>query len=121
MQKEFWFYLQWFFHNYSSKLLINVKENQKKGDNSGKKHFVKKWIFGISSHGYSDPTYVIVTIVWSKLWRAVPEQTDGVTDWQTDRKVKTEGPKIMFIESRLRLTLIIGGPIMAGFPRVFSS
>ena len=34
MQKKFWFYLQRFFHNYSSKLLINVKENQEKGDNS---------------------------------------------------------------------------------------
>ena len=111
MQKEFWFYLQWFVHNYSSKLLINVKENQKKGDNSGKKHFVKKWIFGISSHGYSDRKYVIVTILWSKLWRAVPEQTDRLTDRRTDRKVKTEGSKIMFIASRLRLTLIIGGPI----------
>ena len=32
------------------------------------------------------------------------------TDGRTDRKVKTEGPKIIFIESRLRLTLIIGGP-----------
>ena len=64
MQKEFWFYLQWFVHNYSSKLLINVKENQKKGDNSGKKRFVKKWIFGISSHDHSDPKYVVVTILW---------------------------------------------------------
>ena len=44
----------------------------------------------------------------------MPEQTDRLTDRltdrRTDRKVKTEGPKIMFIESRLRLTLIIGGP-----------
>ena len=45
----------------------------------------------------------------------MPEQTDRLTDRltdrRTDRKVKTEGPKIMFIESRLQLTLIIGGPI----------
>ena len=107
MQKEFWFYLHWFSHNYPSKLLINLKENQKKGDNSGKKQFFEKKVFGISSDGHSDPKYVVVTILWSKLWRAVPEQTD----WLTDREVKTEGPKIMFIESRLRLTLIIGGPI----------
>ena len=31
MQKEFWFYLHWFSHNQSSKLLINLKENQKGG------------------------------------------------------------------------------------------
>ena len=105
MQKEFWFYLHWFSHNYSSKLLINLKEKQKNGDNSGKKQFFKKRIFGISSDGHSDPKYVVVTIVWSKLWRAVPEQTDRLTDWRTDIKVKTEGPKIMFIESRLQLTL----------------
>ena len=114
MQKEFCFYLHWFCHNYSSKLLINLKENQKKGNNSGKKHFFKKQVFGISSHGYSDSKYVVVRTLWSKLWRAEPEQTDRLTDWQTDwqtdRKVKTEGPKIMLIESRLRLTLIIGGP-----------
>ena len=45
----------------------------------------------------------------------MPEQTDRLTDRltdrRTDRKVKTEVPKIMFIASRLRLTLIIGGPI----------
>ena len=110
MQKEFCFYLHWFSHNYSSKLLINLKENQKKGNNSGKNNFSKKQVIGISSHGYSDPKYVVVTALWSKLWRAAPEQTDRVTDGRTDREVKTEGPKIMFIECRLRLTLIIGGP-----------
>ena len=41
MQKEFWFYLHWFSHNNSSKLLINLKENQTKGHNSGKKQFFK--------------------------------------------------------------------------------
>ena len=41
MQKEFWFYLPWFSHNYSSKLLINLKENQTKGHNSGNKQFFK--------------------------------------------------------------------------------
>ena len=41
MQKEFWFYLHWFSHNYSSKLLINLKENQTKGHNSGNKQFFK--------------------------------------------------------------------------------
>ena len=41
MQKEFWFYLHWFSHNYSSKLLINLKENQTKGHNSGKIIFSK--------------------------------------------------------------------------------
>ena len=41
MQKEFWFYLHWFSHNNSSKLLINLKENQIKGHNSGKKQFFK--------------------------------------------------------------------------------
>ena len=38
-------------------------------------------------------------------------QTDGRTDGLTDRKVKTEGPKIMLSKGWLRLTLIIGGPI----------
>ena len=85
MQKEFWFYLHWFSHNYSSKLLINLKENQKKGNNSGKKQFFKKCFLGTSSQGHPDLKYVVVRILWSKLWRVVPEQTDRQTDWQTDR------------------------------------
>ena len=86
MQKEFCFYLHWFSHNYSSKLLINLKENQKRGNNSGKKQFFKKRFFGISSHCHSDPKYVVVATLWSKQWRGVPEQTDRRTDWLTDRQ-----------------------------------
>ena len=52
-------------------------------------------IFWISSHCPSYPKYVVVTILWSKLWRAVREQTDG----RTDRKVNTEGPKTRLIDS----------------------
>ena len=85
MQKEFCFYLHWFSHNYSSKLLINLKENQKKGNNSGKNNFSKKQVIGISSHGHSDPKYVVVTSLWSKLWRAEPEQTDWLTDRQRSK------------------------------------
>ena len=80
MQKEFWFYFHSFSHNFTSKLLINLKEKQKNGDNSGKKTIFKKRTFGISSVGHSDPKYVVVTIVRLKLWRVVPEQTDRLTD-----------------------------------------
>ena len=79
MQKEFWFYLHWFSHNYSSKLLINLKENQEKGNNSRKNIFFKKLVFGISSDRHSDPKYVVVTTFRSKLWLTVPEQTDHNT------------------------------------------
>ena len=43
MQKEFWFYLHWFSHNNSSKLLINLKENHTKGHKSGKKTIFQKF------------------------------------------------------------------------------
>ena len=63
MQKEFWCYLYWFSHNYPSKLLINLKENQKKGNNSGKKQFFKKCFLGTSSQGHPDLKYVVVRIL----------------------------------------------------------
>ena len=42
MQKELLFYVLWFSHSYSSKLQGNLKEKQKKGNNSAKNIFFKK-------------------------------------------------------------------------------